>query len=251
MQRRKRRLEWRTRIHLPPDNHLPSDLPSNNHLSPLLKTMSFLRILHLLHFPQRGIVIPSLNTVPSQTHTRSTIPPLDPPTVPFRNPFTLLLTPRHIFHMLYTSPSPITMLFHQTKFQIPSLTKKTIRIPSAAAIWFETSDIESAHDREEMLPPLVPPPPSTPGAIVEQWLVAMRGVMKEHWSTAHHPVRSTHARLFYSCVRFTDRLILSNEFNSTSAVATSMSPNWRTKSSSGDAAQVSARFMSLPNHSRT
>jgi hypothetical protein len=43
------------------------------------------------------------------------------------------------------------------------------------------------------------------------------------------------------------RLILSNEFNSTSAVATSMFPKGRTKPSSGDAAQASAQLTMSPH----
>jgi hypothetical protein len=43
------------------------------------------------------------------------------------------------------------------------------------------------------------------------------------------------------------RLILSKEFNYISAVATSMSPKGRTKPSSGDAAQASARLTTSPH----
>jgi hypothetical protein len=43
------------------------------------------------------------------------------------------------------------------------------------------------------------------------------------------------------------RLILSSEFNSISAVPMSVFPKWRTKSSSGDAAQASARLTMSPH----
>ncbi|KAF8497756.1 hypothetical protein F5888DRAFT_1906543 [Russula emetica] len=58
----------------------------------------------------------------------------------------------------------------------------------------------------------------------------MRGVMKEHW-----------------CTRSQIIIILSNEFNSISAVTTSMSPKGHTKPSSVDATQASARLTMSPH----
>jgi DNA repair protein RadC len=64
-----------------------------------------------------------------------------------------------------------------------------------------------------------------------------------------HAVRSTHIFISDLFIRTVLRSIFSKEFNSTSAVATSMYLKGRTKSSSGDAAQASARLTMSPHSS--
>jgi hypothetical protein len=77
-------------------------------------------------------------------------------------------------------------------------------------------------------------PEPASGAIAERWLVAMRGVMKEHWCTRF--VLLTYLSPIILFMFMVLKLVLSNEFNSTSAVATSISPKGRTELSSVEAA---------------
>jgi hypothetical protein len=74
----------------------------------------------------------------------------------------------------------------------------------------------------------------------------MRGViMKEHWCTWSVLLTYLSPIILFMCTVL--KLILSNEFNSIFAVTTSMSPKGRTKPSSVDAVQASARLTMSPH----
>ncbi|KAF8497740.1 hypothetical protein F5888DRAFT_248492 [Russula emetica] len=69
--------------------------------------------------------------------------------------------------------------------------------------------------------------------------------MKEHWCKRFVLLTYLSLIILFMCTVL--RSTLSNKFNSTSAVATSMFPKGRTKRSLVDAAQASARFTMSPH----
>lgn len=91
-------------------------------------------------------------------------------------------------------------------------------------------------------------------AITERWLVVMRGVMEEHWSTRFVPFPTfftldiPHSNVCSSTYLCSAQITLSNKLNSTSAVATSTSQEERTNPSSSDTAQ--SQFGRLWHHAQ-
>ena len=91
-------------------------------------------------------------------------------------------------------------------------------------------------------------------ATAERWLVAMRGVMEEHWSMRFVPFPTfllsiSPPLMFCSTTRlYSAQIALSNKLNNPSAVATSASSEERTNPSSSDAVQ--SRFGWLLPHAQ-
>jgi len=90
-------------------------------------------------------------------------------------------------------------------------------------------------------------------ATAERWLVAMRGVMEEHWSMRFVPFPAFFSQspspppMFCSSTRlYSAQIALSNKLNNASAVATSTSLEERTSPSSSNATQ--SRFGWLWHH---
>jgi solute carrier family 31 (copper transporter), member 1 len=91
-------------------------------------------------------------------------------------------------------------------------------------------------------------------ATAERWLVAMRGVMEEHWSIRFVPFPHFFLSIFplpmfcSSTRLYSAQIALSNKLNNVSAVAKSTSWEERTNPSSSDAAQ--SRFGWLWHHAQ-
>ena len=95
-------------------------------------------------------------------------------------------------------------------------------------------------------------------ATAERWLVAMRGVMEEHWATRFVPFPVFYSRfpppsnvlLKHSGTHlYSAQIALSNKLNKTSAVANSTSSEERTNPSSSDVAQP--RFGWMWHHAQS